>query len=256
MMFRPWMVAAISLGTLVGWTPSTPPSVMRYRVNLKTSVVQDLTALGQGQQSQNFSNSGFVTVTAQDSAGGQAVTLVLDSLVPGDSSPITPEAAKGMAGLRWRGFRQPTGRVKELQLEGDNPVAGAIEPALLELFPPMKPGTKDGQSWTDTTDTDNSGVAIRTVTNFQTSSDSYNGAKVIRLAGAYSSAMTGEQASPQGSLKIDGTATGTNTWLVGSDGACLSATHSASQNISVTIAQVPEPIPVTVKTEGTAILLK
>jgi hypothetical protein len=256
MMVRPWMVAAISLGTLVAWTSFTPPAAKRYRVELKTSVVQDLSALGQGEQKQNFSNAGFVSITVQDSAGGQAVTLVLDSLVPGDSSPIPPDAAKAAAGLKWHGFRQPSGRVKGLQLEGDNPVAGAIEPALLDLFPPMKSGTKEGQSWTDTTDMDNNGVAVRTVTNFQTSSDSYNGAKVIKLAGAFSSAMSGQQASPQGAVNIEGSGTGANTWLVGPDGTCVSATHSANQKISLSVAQLPGPIPVTVKTEGTATLLK
>lgn len=256
MMVRPFMVAAISLGTLVAWTPFTPPVARRYRVELKTYVVQDLSALGQAEQKQNFSNTGFVSITAQDSAGGQAVTLILDSLVPGDSSPIPPDAAKGAAGLKWHGFRQPTGRVSGLQLDGDSPVAGAIEPALLDLFPPMKLGTREGQSWTDTTDMENNGVAVRTVTNFQTSSDSYNGAKVIKLAGAFSSAMSGQQASPQGTVNIEGNGTGANTWLVGPDGICVSATHSANQNISVTVAQLPAPIPVTVKTEGTATLLK
>lgn len=256
MMSRPWMVAAICLGTLAAWTPFTPPAAKRYRVELKTSVVQDLTALGQGEQKQSFSNTGFVTLTAQDSAGGQAVTVVMDSLVPGDSSPVTPDIAKGMAGLKWHGFRQPTGRVKALHLEGDNQVAGAIEPALLQLFAPMKPGTRADTSWTDTTDTDNSGVAVRTVTNFQTSKDSYNGAKVIKLAGAFSSAISGEQASPQGTVNIEGKGSGANSWLVGPDGTCLSASLSSVQNLSLSVAQLPEPIPVTVTAAGTATLLK
>jgi hypothetical protein len=256
MMVRSWMVAAISLGGLAAWSPGTPLASKQYRLDLKTSVVQDLTALGQGEQKQEFSNTAFVTVTTADSAGGQTVTLVLDSLLPGEGSPIPAEAAKGVAGQKWHGFRQATGKVGSLRLEGDSQIAGAIEPALLDLVPPMKPGTREGRAWTDTTDTDNNGVAVRMVTNFQTSADNYQGAKVIRLAGAFSSALSGQQQSPQGMLTLEGNGTGTTMWLVGADGLSLSATHSASQNISVSVAQLPQPIPVTVKTEGTATLIK
>jgi hypothetical protein len=78
----------------------------------------------------------------------------------------------------------------------------------------------------------------------------------MKLAGAFSSALSGQRASPQGEVGIEGTGSGTTTWLVGSDGTCLSATYQSSQSISVTVAQVPEPIPVSVKTEGTATLLR
>jgi hypothetical protein len=255
MMVRPWLVAASCLGTLSAWAPSTPTGTQRYRLELKTSVVQDLTALGQGEQKQDFANTGFVSVTAQDSAGGQSVTLLLDSLVPGESSPIPADQAKSAAGMKWHGYRQPSGRVTGLKAETDTPIAAAIEPALLDLFPPMKRGTGEGRTWTDTTDADNNGIAIRTVTNFQTSGDSVNGTKVIRLAGAFSSAISGQQASPQGAMSIEGTGTGTTTWVVGADGTCISATHSTNQSISVSVAQLPAPIPVKVKTEGTAILI-
>jgi hypothetical protein len=250
------MVAALSLATLAAWTPVSSVASKRYRVELKTSLVQDLTALGKGEQKQEFTSTGFVTLTTQDSAGGQAVTFVLDSLVLGEGSPIPPDAAKAAAGSTWHGFRGSGGRVKELKLEKDDQVAGAIEPALTQLIPPMKTGAKEGQTWTDTTEADINGVAVRTVTNFQTSADSYNGARVLRLAGAFSSAMSGQQASPQGTLSIEGNGSGTDTWLVGSDGTCLTASHAATQNISVSMAQLPEPIPVTVKTTGNASLLK
>jgi len=256
MMVRSWMVVAISLGALAAWTPAMPLASKQYRLELKTSVVQDLTALGTGEQKQEFSNTAFVTVTTADSAGGQAVTMVLDSLVPGEGSPIPPDVAKTAAGQTWHGFRQASGKVGSLKLEGDSPIAGAIEPALLDLLPPMKPGTGEGQAWTDTTDTDHDGIAVRMVTNFQTSTGSYDGAAVIMLAGAFSSAMSGQQEGPQGALTLEGNGTGTTTWLVGTDGLSLSASHSANQNISVSMAQLPQPIPVTVKTEGTATLIK
>jgi hypothetical protein len=251
-MVRSWMVAAISLGA---WSPGTP-LVSKYRLELKTTVVQDLTALGSGEQKQEFANTAFVTVTTADSAGGQTVTMVLDSLLPGEGSPIPADAAKSAGGQKWHGFRQPSGKLSGLELEGESPIAGAIEPALLDLLPPMKAGTREGQTWTDTTDSNNNGIAVRMVTNFQTSTDSYNGAKVIKLAGAFSSAMSGEQPSAQGTLTLEGNGTGTTTWLVGKDGLSLSAIRSVKQNISLSMAQLPQPIPVTVTIQGTATLIK
>lgn len=256
MMVRRFIGAALCFGGLAAWTSPPASAPLRYRIEVRTNVVQDLTVIGQGEQKQEFSNTGFVTVTASDSGGGQAVTLVLDSLVVGVGSPIPPDAAKTAAGTAWHGFRDRSGRVKDLKAENANPVIGAIEPALRQLFPPMKASTGAGQSWTDTTDMDNEGIAVRTVTNYVTSDDSLDGAKVVRLAGAFSSALSGQHAGPQGPVNIEGTATGTNTWVVGPDGACLAANSLASQSLSLTVAQLPAPIPVSVKTEATATLLK
>ncbi len=256
MTVRPWLVAAASLTTLVAGTWGAPAGTARYRVELKTSVTQDLTVAGQGEQKSEFSNTGFVTLTTKDSAGGQTVTVVLDSLVPGEGSPFAGEMAKGAAGTTWTGFREASGRVKDFKPTTENPAAGTLRGILQQLLPPMKAGTPAGRSWTDTTDTDNDGVVVRTVTNFQTSGDTYEGARVLKLAGASSTALSGQQTTPQGSMTLEGTGTGTASWVVANDGTCLASTFSGTQNISVTVAQLPEPIPVMVKLEGSTALLK
>jgi hypothetical protein len=258
MIARPWFVAALSLGTLTAWSPSGAPTTKHYKIDLKTLQVVDLTAMGQQEQRVEISSTGYVTITSTDSAGGQAVTVILDSLQVAPGAPIPPDAVKSAAGATWHGFRQATGRVKDFKLEGENPVAQTVGGILTEIFPPMKAGTKEGASWTDTTDTDasNAGVTVRTVTNFQTSGDSYNGAKVLKLAGASSSAISGSQESPQGSMTFEGTGSGTATWFVGPDGTPLGATYSSKQSLKITAAVAPEPLPVEVTTEGTVTLLK
>jgi hypothetical protein len=256
MMVRPWLVAAIGVGTLVAWKPPLPAAAKHYRVDLKTSVTQDLTAAGGTQQKLEYTLTAFVTLTTTDSAGGTKLNMVLDSLLPGQGAPIPADSAKAAAGLSWHGFREASGKVGDLVLDGNSQIGGAIEPALRQLIPPVRPGMGDGKPWTDTLDVDNNGLSVRTVTNFQASADTYKGAKVTRLAGAFSSAMSGTQQSPQGPLNLDGTGSGTITWLVGADGLAVSATQSANQSISVSVSTLPEPIPVTVKTEGTASLLE
>ncbi|HWA56360.1 MAG TPA: hypothetical protein VG692_03850 [Gemmatimonadales bacterium] len=256
MTFRPWAVAALSLGTLVAWTPR-PPAPLKYKLDLKTTQVVNLAALGQGEQRVELSGSGFVSVTAVDSAGGQAVTVVLDSVTLAEGSPIPPDAVKAAAGTVWHAFRAPNGRVGEFTTETQNPVSSTVEGVLQQIFPPLKRGTGPGSSWTDTTETVRNGsIAVRTVTNFQTSADNVGGQKVTRLAGASASSISGSQEGPQGTVQIAGTGTGSSSWVVGADGTCVSGTYSGTQSLQVTISMSPEPLPLTVTIEGNAALLK
>jgi hypothetical protein len=258
MTVRPWIVAAIGLGTLTAWSPSSAPGLKRYKIDVKTLQVVNLTAIGQSEQRVEIASTGFVTITTSDSAGGQAVTIVLDSLQVAPGAPIPADAAKSAAGATWHGFRPANGRVKDLKLDGENPVAATVAGILQEIFPPLKAGAREGSSWTDTTDTDtgNSGIVVRTVTNFLASSDLHDGVKVLKLAGASSSAISGTQESPQGSMSFEGTGSGTISWLVGSDGSSLGSTYSSKQSLSITTAMAPEPLPVEISTEGTVTLLK
>ena len=183
MTVRPWVAPALCLSALVAWTWATPVALRRYKLEVKTVVTQDLTVVGQGPQTQEFQNTSFVSVDTRDSAGGQVATIVLDSVVAGAGSPLTG-ATKGLSGTTWHGFVQPNGRLTGLKADGESPLVQVVEAGLQQVFPPLKAGVREGQSWTDTTDSDNSGLAVRTITKFQTASDSYAGATVLKLAGA------------------------------------------------------------------------
>jgi hypothetical protein len=256
MTYSLWLVAALSLSPFAARAPR-PVATQRYKLDVKTTQVVNLAALGQGEQRVEITGTGWVTVNSTDSAGGQAVRVVLDSLILGEGSPIPPDQAKTAAGATWTGYRGPNGRVKDLKLTSENNVAASIEGILQQLFPPIKPGTAAGKTWTDTIETTReNGVAIRTVTNFQTSSDSYNGQKVLKLAGASSSAISGSQESPQGTVQIEGTGTAISAWFLSNDGICVGSTYSGTQDLHLTVAVAPEPLPLKVTTEGSASLLK
>lgn len=255
MMARPRVASALCLTALVAWTWAAPVAPRRYRLEVKTAVTQDLTVVGQGTQTQEFQNTSFVSVDTRDSADGKVATIVLDSVVAGTGSPLNADAAKALAGMTWHGFVQPNGRLTGLEAVSEAPLAQVVESGLQQIFPPMKAGTPAGQTWTDTTDSENAGLAIRTVTNFQTAADSYNGARVVKLVGASSSSVSGEQVTPQGSMTIEGSSTGSSQFIVGGDGILLASSFTSLQSLAITVAQLPEPIPVTVKLEGTSSLL-
>jgi hypothetical protein len=256
MTYRPWVAAALCLGTLAAWTAAAP-GPQRYKLDVKTKVVQDLTAIGQGSQTQELSNTGFITLTERDSGAVRLVHVVVDSLLAGPGSNVTPEQLASVRGARWHGTRNPSGRLDSLVLEGENPVAAALEGLLKTLFPPLKKGTPAGQSWTDTTDSEGMlGVPVRTVTNLATSADTWEGAKVIKLAGASATAISGTVQSPQGQLSIEGSGTGNIAWLIGNDGVVLSGTATSTSTMQVSIAVAPAPIPVNVDVSSTTTLIK
>ena len=57
-------------------------------------------------------------------------------------------------------------------------------------------------------------------------------------------------------MTIEGTSSGVTQFFIGGDGVLLGSQFSSTQNLSISVAQLPEPIPVTVKVEGTSSLLK
>ena len=203
MTIRPLIAASLTVVTLAAWSPSEPPAVKRYRIDVKNTQTIDLSALGQGEQKNEINTTGFVTVTTADSAGGRALTAVLDSLVLGEGSPIPAEVAAGAKGTTWHGYQASNGKLGELKATTENPVAAGLESLIRYLFPPVKPGTREGATWTDTTESNTqSGLSVRTVTNYAASAGMLDGAKVLQVAGASSLAMSGTQEGPQGSMAI------------------------------------------------------
>lgn len=257
MTYRPWVAAALCLGTLAAWAPSAP-GTQRYRLEVKSKITQDLTIVGQGQQTLESSNTGWVTVTERDSSGVAIVTVVVDSLSAGAGSNATPEQLASVRGSTWRGVRSAKGRVDSLVMTTpENAVAATLEGLLKSLFPPLRKGATAGQSWTDTTDTDGMmGVPVRTVTNLVTTEDTFQGAKVTKLTGASATAISGTVTGQQGQMAIEGTGTGNIAWFIGKDGVLLSSTANSTAKMEVTLAVAPGPIPISVDVSSSTTLLK
>lgn len=257
---RLWAAAALSLSATVAWKSPPEAASRRYRIDLKTTQVVDLTALGQTEQRQAFGSVGFLSVTVQDTTGGKTITIVLDSLQPDSASPIPAEAAKAANGTIWHGVVGTNGRISGLKPSSDNPVAGQMTGLLREFLPPVPPGTAAGKSWTDTTENSdgvpNGSMTVRTVTNFQSSAENFAGVKAVKIAAASSSSFSGTQQTDAGSAAIEGTGTGTGAWYVGPDGTYLGGSRNSLQNLTVSGAFAPEPLPVTVTVEAATSLLK
>jgi hypothetical protein len=254
------MAATVAIAGIVGWKAPPTTAAKRYRLDLKTTQVIDLKALGQTEQRQAFGSTGFLSVSLADTTDGKTISIVLDSLKPDSASPVPAEAAKAAAGTTWHGVVGSNGRITGLKASNDNPVASTMTGLLREFLPPVPTGVAPGKAWTDTTENAdnvaNGSMAVRTITNFQSSSETYGGVKAVKIASASSSSFSGTQETGGGSAAIEGTGTGTGVWYIGPDGTYLGGNRSSLQNLTVSGAFAPEPLPVAVTIEATTSLIK
>jgi hypothetical protein len=232
--------------------PLTPPAPQRFRITTTNHQVVDLSAFSQPEQVTHIVTSAFVTVTSADSAGGRAVKMTIDSVkldtLAGDA-PLTQANFDSLRGTVATGWVGANGSVQNAKGEGERgPQAVNM---LTELFPKVGNRAKVGDKWTDTTETTGMGAGIlanasvRRVTNWAVSGEeTIGGTKARKVDGAYSQSVSGSMESPQGTLTVDGTGTGTASYALTADGRMLRGSTLLNLQIAVSIPQAPEPIPV------------
>jgi hypothetical protein len=244
--------AGLVAGLAAFAAPLTPPVIQRYKVTETNHQVVDLSAIGQPEQTTHLVTSYWITVTTADSAGGRTLKLVIDS-ARGDSiaspQPIPPEIFDSARGITATGWLSGAGVLEHLAGVGER---GAQAVNLLKaMYPKLKPQAKNGDKWTDTTESTGLGsgmfgnAQIRRVTNWAVNGEeTVAGTKGRKIDGAYSQSVTGEIESGQGTMSVDGTGTGTVSYAVAADGRPLRATVVLNLNLAIVVPQVPEPIPV------------
>lgn len=244
--------AGLVAGLAAFAAPLTPPATQRYKVTETNHQVVDLSAFGQPEQTTHLVTSYWITVTSADSAGGRALKLVVDS-AHGDTvisaQPIPPEIFDSARGLTATAWLAPSGALEHLAGVGERGVQAAN--LLKALYPRLKPQAKNGDKWTDTTESTGLGsgmfgnAQIRRVTNWaMNGEETVNGTKARKVDGAYSQSISGETESGQGTMSVDGTGTGTISYALAPDGRPLRAIVDLNLQLSIVVPQAPEPIPV------------
>jgi len=249
------MITAVALvaGLSAFAAPRTPPAPQRFRVTTVNHQVVDLSAFSQPEQVTHIVTSAFVTVTSADSAGGRAIKMTIDSIhldsLAGDA-PITQANFDSLRGTWATGWVGAMGGVQNAKSDGERS-AQAIN-LMNELFPKVGNKAKVGDKWTDTTENTGMGsgilanASVRRVTNWAVSGEeTISGTKARKVDGAYSQSVSGSMESQQGTLSVDGTGTGTANYSLTADGRMLKGSTLLNLQISVSIPQAPEPIPVT-----------
>ena len=260
------MITAVALvaGLSAFAAPHTPPAPQRFKITTTNHQVVDLTAVSQPEQVVHIVTSAYVTVTSTDSAGGRAVKLALDSMhldsLVGDA-PYTQAIFDSLRGTSATGWIGANGVLQASPADTDR--SAQASGLLKELFPKVAARAKVGDKWTDTTESTGMGsgilanAAIRRVTNWAVSGEeTVSGTKARKIDGAYSQSMSGSMESAQGSLTVDGTATGTSNYSITVDGRMLKGTTLLNLQIAVSVPTLPEPIPVTGSVNSTITALR
>lgn len=257
MQVRPLATAlALVAGATAFAAPSGPATTQRLKIVSTNHQVIDLTALGGPEQVTHLITSTYVTITATDSAGGRAVKLVVDS-ARADSiespQPIDPATFDSLRGATATGWLSPAGVLQNVAGTGSR---GAQMGGLLRtLFPHVAPRAKVGDQWTDTTESGGeaeglpAGTSTKRITNWSvTGEENVGGVKARKVESAYSQSIAGEVQSGQGAIGLDGTGTGTASFLLAPDGRQLGFQSNLTLTLSLAVPQAPEPLPLRLTT--------
>jgi hypothetical protein len=245
-----WMLAGLLVlagvaGPIHG---SLPP--MRYKVEYNRTQEFDLASLGAPNQVSNLKFTGFITVSTMDTTGGQLAHIVLDSLtIQADGASFAAQFAQASADSAKGGFvhayilnGRPKGTPKP-SVAG-NTVLGLVGSVANLLFPGAKPGTKVGDTWSDTTKVDTTiaqGGQEAHQTGVNTVKWSVSGMEgtALMLDGAATSHMNMDMNNGQ---TVEVTATGTHQAAWPGSGPTTRVTSKVSNNLLVNVPSVPTPI--------------
>ncbi len=231
------------------------PTTLRYKVTQHFAQTIDLSAMGQDVQSQQATFDAYLTVTTQDSAGGHALSVKVDSVIPAaDADPMVANTLIGqLKDANGSGFVDGSGEVSGFA----SGMGGAGLKGLVQvLYPKVRKGVKPGDKWTDTssvTDSVPGGAVTRNViTNYTaTAGDTWNGQATVKLVTASSYTIAGGQSG----MSLEGNGSNNGTVTLSKAGHAVSAENSGQVNITATTPQAPAPLPIVNKTASSVVLL-
>ena len=228
------------------------PSTVKYRIDSKLEQIVDLSAMGQGNQTTSFSQVAIISVTLSDTAGGQIMHVVIDSLT--SDAPVPPESIQKARGAWLHGLIDPWGRGKVTATSADsNEIVAQLKGTMARFFPILKPGAKQGDSWVDTakvdTKTPSQTMKSMTVSTYTHAGQvTRDGKPAARIDATSATTGAGTMENPMaGTMDVELKNAATSSYFVGSDGRLLGAESQSDGKSLVRTPMAPDPIPVTIK---------
>lgn len=251
---------------LVGLATAPAPKTTRYRIESKGEQVVDLSAVGQGKQTNTTTQIALLSITLSDTTGGQIMHVVVDSISMVSSAPEAAaagaEAAKAK-GAWVHGIIDQWGRGTVVATSAEtNDAIAQLKTTLTRFFPVMKPGAKQGDSWVDTAQitTKTAAQAMkmnRLSTYTHGGSTQWGGAAATRIDAASTTSGAGTLENPMaGTMELEMTGTGTESFYLSSDGTYLGGEAKSSGDSKIRAAMLPDAIPVTTTTTTTVSVIK
>jgi hypothetical protein len=238
------------------------PTTLKYKIVQRMEQTIDASAMGQGEQKVAMGYAAYLTVVVDDSASGRTVRGTVDSLIPdADAEPTIIAVLNRSKGATATAFIGPDGKLvnfAEKSADSTADASTALRGLLHSLFPAVKASAKVGESWTDTTATSDTANGMPTsrrsiVTYKATDGGSAAGQNTMKLdvSGTYSVGGANDAG-----VAFEGTGTQTGTFQRTSQGYLLDGTFNDNANMSFTVPQSPEPIPMSTVSAVTITLLR
>jgi len=240
-----------------------PATTTRYRIESKTEQVVDLSGMGQGNQTNAFTQIALISVTLSDTAGGKVMHVAVDS-ISSDAPVVDPSMDPAKAKGAWlHGFIDPWGRTKIVASSSDsNLVVAQLKNSMARFLPVVKPGAKAGESWVDTNHvaTKNSQQAMKTttVTTYtKGGAETRDGQPATRIEAKSATSGAGTMENPMaGTMDVELTSSATEVFFVAGDGRYLGGEAKTNGKSMVRMAMAPDPFPVTITSATTVTVVK
>lgn len=157
------MLHALLLASLLAG-PGGPGAPQKYKIEVKNTMVMDLSSMGQGVQNTGTSAVGWLAVTMTDSAKGKVFRVVIDSSTfdGGEMMAMLPDSLKTTKPGTTFSVYVVDGKVADMQAP-ENGSLGALQllGGVTALYMQPKAGTAVGGSWVDTAKVDTTVAGAR-----------------------------------------------------------------------------------------------
>lgn len=243
-------------GAAVTAAVSSAPMVTKYRMEASIEQVVDLSVVGQAEQRNTVNQTVLFTVTLTDSAGGQAMHVVIDSV---DASGVgtPPRAVLDSAKGAWlHGFLSKDGQATVSGVSDErSDLVGQLKTSILTFHPRIRAALENGAQWVDTTavqsKTSSQEMSSVVVTSYTAGGkEQFGGGSAQRIDATVTSKGTGTIQNPGlGSMDISTEETATRTYFVSPAGRYLGGTTSGKADATISAAALPAPIPVKITRE-------
>ena len=246
------MVSGLLALALMSAAPTTGPAqaALRYRVDMTLKQLIDLSAAGQGLQSNDLSASIYMNVTMSDTTDGQIAHVVIDSMTMAAEGMAAAQYSQALADEAKGGFIHAyivDGRLKgtpTLSLP-ENVAMGLATQALNGLFPGIGTSAAGQTAWADTvnTSTTTASVDINAAQIISWTRTGQDG-DVLLLSGSGKGTVIGEQQGNQ----VTGTVTLTMNTETAIGGPARASTITSEQNMDVLVPSLSDPVAVSSNT--------
>jgi hypothetical protein len=232
--------------------PAYGPGKVQYKISNTVATVQ--TMMGNVQSAEVMTDQ-VVTIGLAKDGAGLKLTMSLDSLNAKSNNPMVPAPdMSDLLGVTLTGAMGLDGKVEKFDLmaKGGGAATSPAALAFRPMLPKIKVGAKLGESWSDSTTTNQkqNGADVQTtlLTTAKYASDTtVNGAKAYKITVSGSMKVMGSGNQMGADFSISGTGKTDTTILLGADGVLIGLTSDSASDMMIDVPQANMQIPMQMK---------